>query len=138
MASRSRVDAQRPWAELVGYSRAVRVGNVVEVGGTSATLPSGEVPHPYDAYQQTVQILTDIGRALRELGADLGDVIRTCAYLTNIDNWQDVGRAHGETFRDILPVSTFVEVSRLLLPTLVVELEATAIIGDGHDSEELR
>ena len=117
---------------VVGYSRAVRFGSVVEVGGTSATLPSGEVPHPYDAYQQTVQILTEIGRALSELGAGLGDVIRTRAYLTNIDTWQDVGRAHGETFRNVLPVSTFVEVSRLLLPTLVVEIEATAIVGDGH------
>jgi enamine deaminase RidA (YjgF/YER057c/UK114 family) len=122
------VDAQRPWASLVGYSRAVRVGNIIEVGGTSATLPTGEVHAPGDAYRQTAHILEVVVAALRELGAAPEDVVRTRAYLCDINQWKEVGRAHGELFGHIRPASTFVEVSRLLLPGLVVEIEVTAII----------
>lgn len=121
------VDAKRPWAPLIAYSRAVRRGNVIEVGGTSATSPEGEVLFPNDAYAQTQYVLAAMMAAVEELGGSASDVVRTRAFLTNVDDWQAVGRAHGEVFAGIEPASTFVEVSRLLLPGLVVELEATAI-----------
>ena len=128
--TRDRVDARRPWAPLIGYSRAVRVGNLIEVGGTSATLPSGEVVAPGDAYVQTQHILRVVTDAVIELGGRVEDIVRTRAFLSNIDQWESVGRAHGEVFGAIQPASTFVEVARLLLPELVVEIEATAIVGD--------
>lgn len=122
------VDARRPWAPLIGYSRAVRVGAVIEVGGTSATLPDGQVVAPGGAYLQTKHILQVISEAVIELGGRVEDIVRTRAFLSDIDQWEDVGRAHGEVFGAIQPASTFVEVSRLLLPELVVEIEATAIL----------
>lgn len=128
MSDIQRVDAKRPWAALISYSRAVRRADLIEVGGTSATLPSGEVVAPGDAYEQTKHILGVIEEALKELGASLGDVIRTRAYLTRIEDWEEVGRAHGEAFAGVPPASTFVEVSRLLLDDLVVEIEATALV----------
>ena len=128
MSDYRRVDAQRPWAALISYSRAVRRGDLIEVGGTSATLPDGTVVAPGDAYEQTKHILAVIEAALAELGGTLEDVVRTRAYLTNISDWEQVGRAHGEAFGSIAPASTFVEVSRLLLPDLVVEVEATALL----------
>lgn len=135
-----RVHARRPWAAVVGYSRAVRVGNVIEVGGTSATTPDGEVIAPRDAYLQTQDILHTIADAIAELGGGMEDVVRTRAYLTDISQWEEVGRAHGEVFGDILPASTFVEVSNLLLPDLMVEIEATALVrphgGDLTGSDE--
>jgi enamine deaminase RidA (YjgF/YER057c/UK114 family) len=126
------VDAGRPWAARISYSRAVRRGNVVEVAGTSATSPAGEVVSPGDPYAQAVYILNEIRAALGELGADLTDVVRTRAYLTSIADWQDVGRAHGEAFGTTAPASTFVEVSALMAPGLVVEFEATAIVSAGR------
>jgi enamine deaminase RidA (YjgF/YER057c/UK114 family) len=131
MADYSRVDAKRPWAPLIGYSRAVRRGPLIEVGGTSATAPGGEVLFPGDPYEQTRHIIGVINEALAELGATPSDVVRTRAFLTNVDHWQEVGRAHGEVFGDIQPASSFVEVSRLLLPGLVVEIEATALLSGG-------
>lgn len=128
MTDLKRADAKRPWAAVVGYSRAVRRGNVVEVSGTSATRPDGSVVSPNDAYLQTVDVLQTILGAMAELGATAGDVVRTRAYLTDIGTWEQVGRAHGEVFGEILPACTFVEVSALMLPELVVEVEATAII----------
>lgn len=122
-----RVDAKRPWAPLIAYSRAVRRGNVIEVGGTSATSPEGEVLFPNDAYAQTQYVLAAMMAAVEELGGSASDVVRTRAFLTNVDDWEGVGRAHGEVFAGIEPASSFVEISRLLLPGLVVELEATAI-----------
>lgn len=121
------VDAQRPWAPIIAYSRATRRGNVIEVGGTSATSPRGEVLYPGDAYQQTKHVLGVMMAAIQELGGSASDVLRTRAFLTNVDDWEAVGRAHGEVFGEVFPASTFVEVSRLLLPGLVVEMEATAI-----------
>lgn len=123
-----KVDARRPWAALIGYSRAVRVGAVIEVGGTSATLPDGQVVAPGDAYLQTKHVLQVITAAVIELGGRVEDIVRTRAFLSDIDQWEAVGRAHGELFGTIQPASTFVEVSRLLLPELVVEIEATAIL----------
>ena len=127
------VDAQRPWSALIGYSRAVRVGNMIVVGGTSATLSTGEVVAPGSAYEQTRHILEVIVEAIAELGGAVEDIVRTRAYLTNIDDWEKVGKAHGEFFIPTRPAYAFVEVSRLLLPRLVVEIEATAIVG-GRES----
>ncbi|NBP51443.1 MAG: RidA family protein [Actinobacteria bacterium] len=128
MGDYQRVDARRTWAPVIGYSRAVRRGNVVEVSGTSATSPEGLAVHPGDAYAQTAYILAEVLRALAELGGSPSDVVRTRAYLTNIDDWQAVGRAHGEVFAAVMPACSFVEISRLMLPELVVEIELTAIL----------
>lgn len=137
MTDYQRVAAERPWAELVSYSRAVRRGNLVEVGGTSATLADGTVVCPGDPYGQTKHILDEMEAALHQLGASLADVVRTRAFLTRAADWEHVGRAHGEAFGTIAPASTMVEVSALLLPDLVVEIEATALIsnlGEGGET----
>jgi len=115
-----------PWEALVGYSRAVRVGNVVEVAGTTAQ--EGDSVAGGDPYRQTVYILAKIAAALEQAGARLTDVVRTRIYVTDITQWQAVGRAHGEVFGQIRPVTTMVEVSALIDPRLLVEIEATAII----------
>lgn len=127
---RQSVDAKRPWAAVIGYSRAVRRGNIIEVSGTSATTLDGQVVAPGDAYLQTRHILGEIVAALAELGATPADVIRTRVYLTDIDQWEAAGRAHGEVFVGLDPACTFVEIPRLMLDGLVVELEISALIGD--------
>lgn len=127
-----RVSAERPWAELIGYSRAMRRGPLIEVGGTTATAKGGEVLFPNDAYQQTKYSLEVMIEAVKELGGTVHDVVRTRAFLTDIDDWEAVGRAHGEVFKELDPASTFLEVSKLLLPGLVVELEATAFTLNGE------
>jgi len=121
------VDAKRPWSALIGYSRAVRRGAVVEVSGTSATTADGGVVAPGDAYEQTRYILGEIVAALAELGATPADVVRTRVYLTDIGHWEAAGRAHGEVFVGLNPACTFVEVSRLMLDGLVVEVEMSAL-----------
>jgi len=131
MTTRRTVPARRRWGPIVGYSRAVRVGDVIEVSGTSATGEDGAAIAPGDAYAQTQLILATIGDALRELGSGVEDVIRTRVFLTDIDLWVDVARAHREVFGSILPACSFVEVSALMLPGLVVEVEASAIAGSG-------
>lgn len=128
MSETLHVDGKRPWAPIVGYSRAVRHGNMIEVSGTSATRPDGTVAAPGDAHAQMVEVLHVVIEALAELGARPEDVTRTRVYLTDISKWQEVGRAHGEVFGSVLPACTFVEVSALMLPELVVELEASAVI----------
>ena len=128
-----KVDAERPWAPVVGYSRAVRRGPFVEVSGTSATTLDGDVVAPNDAYEQARYVLGQIVAALTELGARPEDVIRTRAYLTDIGDWEAVGRAHGEVFGGIDPACSFVEISGLMLPDLVVEFEATALIDEGAE-----
>lgn len=129
------VDAKRPWAALIAYSRAVRRGNLIEVGGTSATSGDGEALFPGDAYEQTRYVLRAMVTAIEELGGAPEDVVRTRAYLTDITDWEKVGRAHGETFAGISPASTFVEVRALMLPGLVVELEATAVVADDRGAD---
>lgn len=130
MADVRRVDAGRPWAAVVGYSRAVRRGPFVEVSGTSATRPDGSVHAPGDAEAQTRYILAEALAAMAELGATADDVIRTRVYLTSIADWEAAGRAHGEVFGALAPASTFVEIPALMHPDLVVEVEISAIVDD--------
>ena len=118
-----------PWEPAVGYARAVRVGSHVFVSGTTATDEAGEVVAPGDAYGQTVRAIENVRAALRRLGADLPDVVRTRIYVTDIARWEDVGRAHGAFFADVRPATSMVEVSRLIRPDLLVEIEADAVVG---------
>ena len=116
------------WESVVGYSRAVRVGNRIYVTGTTATDKSGNIVGIGDAYAQTVQIIKNIERALQALGAGLEHIVRTRMFVTDISRWEEYGKAHGEFFREIMPATTMVEVSKLIDPEMLIEIEADAEI----------
>jgi enamine deaminase RidA (YjgF/YER057c/UK114 family) len=125
---RRNISSGSSWEESVGYSRAVRVGGLIEVAGTTAVDERGEVVGPKDPYLQAKYALEKIGRALAQAGAGFENVIRTRMFVTDIDRWQEVGRAHGEVFRDIRPASTLVQVASLVRSDLLVEIEVTALV----------
>ena len=127
MEGRLNMSSGTKWEDVVGYSRAVRIGNVIEVSGTVA-VEGDKIISENDAYGQTKYILEKIGKVIEETGGSILDVVRTRMFVTDISKWQDIGKAHGEFFKDIKPVTTMVEVSSLISLGLLVEIEATAII----------
>jgi enamine deaminase RidA (YjgF/YER057c/UK114 family) len=126
--TRKRYDSNTKWESLIGYSRAVRVGNTIRVSGTTATDATGDVVGRGNPYEQTKQAIINLAEAIEELGATLDNVVRTRIYVTNIADWPDVGRAHAEAFADIRPASTMLEVQRLVDPEMLVEIEAEAVV----------
>lgn len=129
MKNRLKYSTGAKWESIVGYSRAIRVGDVIEISGTCAVDENGN-PTGGDAYQQTKKVIEIIEKAIENLGGKIEDVIRTRIYVTDISQWEKIGLAHGETFHTIRPVTTMIEVSKLISPEYLVEIEATAIVKD--------
>lgn len=126
--SRQLISSGGPWEEAVGYSRAVRVGNLVFVAGTTAAQADGTVFGGDDAYLQAKRCFEIIGNALAAAGAEMADVVRTRMYVTDISRWEEIGRAHGEVFRNTRPAATMVQVAALIAPEMLVEIEADAVV----------
>ncbi|HVU13541.1 MAG TPA: RidA family protein [Phototrophicaceae bacterium] len=130
MSERQHISSGTPWEKSVGYCRAIRVGKLVYVSGTTASDENGNVMAVGDVYGQTAYILKKIERALNEAGASISDVVRTRSFITDISRWEEFGRAHGEVFAEIQPVSTLVQVSQLIDPKHLIEIEVDAVVAD--------
>lgn len=130
MNNRLNISSGAKWEDIVGYSRAVRVGNIIEVAGTTAVDEEGNIIGLNDPYEQTKYIIQKIEKALKSAGASLKDVIRTRMFVTDISKWEEIGRAHGEFFREIKPAASMIEVKGLIGAELLIEMEMTAIISE--------
>ena len=125
---KKKISSGTKWESIVGYSRAIKVGSTIYVSGTTATDKSGNIVGKGDPYAQTIQIMKNIDEALKNLGSSLNDVVRTRIFVNNIENWEQIGRANLEFFKDVRPATTMVEISRFIDPEILVEIEADAVI----------